>query len=532
MSLSPTPPTTLSDDSYQRLKSEYDRLRLLYDISQQLSSTFNVPHVLQQVLATTSASTGAARGSIILFKESGEVQQHLLTQTFHQAPTSPFTNRVIREGLASWVLKHNRSALIHDTNLDERWIDYPSETLDVRSVVCVPLLRGRRVRGALTLVHPDVGFFNSDDEDLLNAVAHHAALAIENARLIADINDERRKFEGAVTAMEEGLLLVDQHGRIRFVNPQVLALFAVTPPVPAMLSDLSPDLLHYFQQAQATGENIRTELVLPGPPRFDLSVQVSYMPVLSEEEDWWTILLHDISMLKDYDRLKTQFVANASHELRTPLANIKLYARLAAQGKAKSRPAYLATIASEASRLETLVEDLLTLSRLDSGLMHSEPELIALDELLTDLASTYQPLADARAIKLILHVPPAPLPKVWVAPDQCVRVVVNLLSNALKFTPAGGTVTISAEPSAEYDLAGVALTVADTGPGIPPQESSRLFERFYRASNTSAGGSGLGLAIVRELLALMGGSIKVESVLGQGSVFTCWIPVPAAEDEL
>jgi two-component system phosphate regulon sensor histidine kinase PhoR len=225
-------------------------------------------------------------------------------------------------------------------------------------------------------------------------------------------------------------------------------------------------------------------------------------------------------------------VANASHELRTPLANIKLYARLAAQGKAKSRPAYLATIASEASRLETLVEDLLTLSRLDSGLMHSEPELIALDELLTDLASTYQPLADARAIKLILHVPPAPLPKVWVAPDQCIRVVVNLLSNALKFTPAGGTVTLSAEPRAEHDLAGVALTVADTGPGIPPQESSRLFERFYRASNTSAGGSGLGLAIVRELLALMGGSIKVESVLGQGSVFTCWIPVPAAADGL
>ena len=105
MSLSPTPPTTLSDDSYQRLKSEYDRLRLLYDISQQLSSTFNVPHVLQQVLATTSASTGAARGSIILFKESGEVQQHLLTQTFHQAPTSPFTNRVIREGLA---MKHGK----------------------------------------------------------------------------------------------------------------------------------------------------------------------------------------------------------------------------------------------------------------------------------------------------------------------------------------------------------------------------------------------------------------------------------------
>lgn len=528
MSLNLNAPATLPDDPYQRLKHEYDRLRLLYDISQQLASTFNLPHVLQQVLVTTSATTGAARGSIILFKPNGEVQQHLLTHRFHQAPASAFTNRVVREGLASWVLQYNRSALIHDTNLDERWLDYPSDTLDVRSALCVPLVRGRRVRGALTLVHPDAGFFNKDDEDLLNIIAHHAALAIENAQLIAGINDERRKFEGAVTAMEEGLLLVDGHGQVRFVNPQVMAFFAITPPVPVTLREFSLDLLACFEVAQRKGENIRTELTLAGPPRLDLAVQVSYMPVLSEDEDWWAIMLHDISLLKDYDRLKTQFVANASHELRTPLANIKLYARLAAQGKAKSRPAYLQTITSEASRLETIVEDLLTLSRLDSGLMHSEPAFVQLDALLSELTSTYRPLAETKSLQLVLSIPVMPLPPVWVAPDQCVRVVVNLLSNAIKFTPVGGIITVAIGPQTVDDQPGLAISVADTGPGIPPQESSRLFERFYRASNISAGGSGLGLAIVRELLALMGGSISVDSVLGQGSVFTCWIPLPSS----
>jgi signal transduction histidine kinase len=518
-------PSMLSDDPYQRLKNEYDRLRLLYDITKQLTTTFNLPHVLQQVLLTTCTSTGATRGSIILFNEYGEVQQHLLTQTFHESPPSPFTNLVVRQGLASWVLEHNQSALISDTELDERWIDYPSTVLDVRSVISVPLIRSRRVRGVLTLVHPEVAFFNQEDEDLLNVIAQHAALAIENARLMSDINDERRKFEGALTAMEEGLILVDRQGRLQFVNPQVLAFFAVRTPMPTTLGELSPELGAAFQEVLSSGDNIHTELSLLGPPRLDLAVHIAYMQILSEQEDWWTIVLHDITLLKDYDRLKTQFVANASHELRTPLANIKLYARLAEQDRANKAPQYWNTIISEASRLETLVEDLLTMTRLDSGLMRSEPEHINLGVLLRDLARTYAPLAAAQQLTLTLELPDEPLPDIWVAPDQCMRVVLNLLSNAFKFTPAGGRVSLIVRLEEQHQHPGIAIAVADTGPGITAEECSRLFERFYRGNNPTAGGSGLGLAIVRELLALMGGTINVESVLGHGSTFTCWIPL-------
>lgn len=519
-------PVPSPEDSYQRLRTEYERLQLLYSLAQQFATMLSLPNVLQHVLSATTRFTNAVRGSIFLYGEHDEVQMHLLSERFQQARLTPFTNRILREGLASWVLKHRQSALIADTNLDERWIDYPSDTLDVRSVLCVPLLRGRRVRGVLTLVHPDIDFFTMDDEALLNVIAQHAAMAIENAQLIADINDERRKFEGAFTAMEEGLILVDGDGRIHFVNPQALAFFAVTPPVPEHLKELSQPVLALFKEAQQTGDSVRAEIVLEQNPTTDLAIHIAYIPIFSEQEDWWTIVLHDITRLKEYDRLKTQFVANASHELRTPLANIKLYARLAQQVKAKTKlPQYLETIASEAGRLEAIVEDLLTLTRLDSGLMHSNPEWVDIIELLRNLAQTYRPLAEAREQRLIFQECTSNLPALWLAPDQFMRVVVNLLSNALKFTPDGGTVTLSVDRQLNAGRAGTIITVADTGPGIAVEHQQRLFERFYRGSNPTESGSGLGLAIVRELLALMGGTISVASTVGQGSQFTCWLPL-------
>ncbi len=525
MSLQPEPIPSVPDaESYQRLKSEYDRLRLLYQVSQELNSTFNLQQVLQQVLLTTTAATGATRGSIMLFDEHGSVQQHLLTHTFHESPPSPFTNRVVREGLAGWVLQHNQSVLISDTAKDARWIDYPGEIIDVRSAIASPLNRGRRVRGVLTLVHPEPDFFHEDDHDLLNAIAHHAALAIENARLIADINDERRKFEGAVTAMEEGLILVDNEGILRYANPQALSFLSVSAPVPTRLAEISAELTVLLQEAQTNGENIRTELSLLGPPRLDLSVNIAYMPILSEQADWWTILLHDVTRLKDVDRLKTQFVANASHELRTPLANIKLYARLAEQGRPERRDEYLRTIASEASRLEELVEDLLTLTRLDSHMVRCYLQPTQLDELLENVIPTYQPLAEARGLTLALDLPSDPLPIVEVDPDQFTRVIVNLVSNAFKFTPTGGQITISVHEQTEHDMPGVAVQVQDNGIGISPQDQAQLFERFFRGANVIAGGTGLGLTIVRELMGLMHGSISVESSLGKGSTFTCWLP--------
>ena len=512
-------------EAYQHLKHQYDRLRLLYQISQELSSTFNLPQVLQHVLSITSSATGATRGSIMLFDEHNNLQQHLLTQTFHTLPATEFANRIVREGLAGWVLQTQQSALILDTLTDPRWLEYPSDYIEVRSAIASPLLRGRRVRGVLTFVHPQPGFFDSDDVDLLNAIAHHAALAIENSRLIADINDERRKFEGAVNAMEEGLVMVDQQGSIRFINPQAIAFLSVPMPIPSHLEDISPDLLDLLLQSQASGDTIRTELTVLSNTRLDLAVNVNYMPILSDQSDWWIILLHDVTRLKEYDRLKSQFVANASHELRTPLANIKLYSRLAQQGKPERREEYLQTIGSEAGRLEELVEDLLTLSRLDSGMVQCYLQPTQLDELVESCIPTYVPLAEARGLTLEIQFPADPLPLVDCDPDRFIRVLVNLISNAMKFTPTGGQIIIKVEEQNLHDIPGIAVHVIDNGIGISEEDQKRLFERFFRGNNVISGGTGLGLTIVRELMHMMNGTIAVSSTLGAGSTFTCWLPV-------
>jgi two-component system phosphate regulon sensor histidine kinase PhoR len=234
-----------------------------------------------------------------------------------------------------------------------------------------------------------------------------------------------------------------------------------------------------------------------------------------------------VQLLRELDQAKADFISTVSHELRTPLTSIAGYLEMLREGEAGPLPddarQMLSVVERNSTRLRNLIEDLLTQSRIDAGRLRLDLTTVDLAAVLGTVAEAMRPLANAHGIDLQLIVPPGL--KIEADPLQLEQVFTNLISNACKFTPAGGRVSV--ELAADEDNDGVAILVSDTGMGIPEEEFAQLFTRFFRASNAAAAalpGTGLGLAIVREIVHRHGGSVDFESQVGAGSTFTVWLP--------
>jgi signal transduction histidine kinase/GAF domain-containing protein len=263
-------------------------------------------------------------------------------------------------------------------------------------------------------------------------------------------------------------------------------------------------------------------------PRLSIEARASTVENERGEILGTVIVTRDITALKEMDRLKTLFVSNVSHELRTPITIIKLtvsnflqyYARLNDQ----KRMELLETTKRQADILHRLIENILTLSRLDTGNASLKRAGFDLAAFCRTLLSEFA-LAAAEKDIALLDDGLQEGTTIWADQERIGQVVRNLLSNAIKFTPAGGKVMIAACPR-EGDEGMVEMRVSDTGSGISPRDQAHLFERFYRSEATARGipGTGLGLAIVREIVEEHGGSVSVESKLGEGSTFTVWLP--------
>jgi GAF domain-containing protein/two-component sensor histidine kinase len=232
------------------------------------------------------------------------------------------------------------------------------------------------------------------------------------------------------------------------------------------------------------------------------------------------------------DQLKTRFVADVSHELRTPLTNIRLYLDLLDKGRSEKFADYLETLHRETERLIDLIEDLLTVSRLDAGTAEMEPTWIDLNSMAAGLVEDRRRLV-ARVDLAVEFDPQSDLPLVRADERMISQVVANLMTNAVNYTPPGGSITVRTDTIADGANKWARLTVADTGLGIPENEVPRLFERFFRGSASRArgiSGTGLGLAICKEILDRHGGRITAFSRAGEGSSFTIWLPVLRATD--
>jgi signal transduction histidine kinase len=414
-----------------------------------------------------------------------------------------------------------------------------TDAMQAGAVLMAPLATSRRRYGVFVVFVNRPSLFADDDLAVLGMLAEQAALAIEGRQLVEEIERERSTLAAVMSSMHEGLIVMDGEGIIRYANARAAQLLelderalrgsragSVMRQLRARV-DGADALEGHWQQALRGSDSHRSlELRLLAPPR---SLQADVFTVEEESTDGPRgagVVLRDVTAERDLIRTKDELVSVVSHELRTPLASVVGFAELlrTRELQGAQRQQFLTVILEEGRRLTALINDFLDLQRMESGRQEIVPRPVRLRDFLEDCVAT---LGDDPAHPITLDVPPD-LPAVRADPDRTQQVMTNLISNARKYSPAGGPIEISAREAEGQ----VIVAVQDHGLGLPPDALPRLFEKFYRVDNSdrrSITGTGLGLAISRKIVDAHGGRMWAESDgLGEGSRFSFSLPLADA----
>ena len=336
--------------------------------------------------------------------------------------------------------------------------------------------------------------------------------------------------EALFNSMLEGFLLLDRAGRIQVANEAVGRFFGLQHNIRGLTvieAFRSAELQALVDQATREGEVRSFELEVSGPNARLLEVNAAALRDRARGHQGILFIFHDLTRIKHLENARREFVANVSHELRTPISLIKGYVETLLDG-AKNDPEiasrFLEKIARHTDRLTFLIEDLLTISRLESGGVTLNLDEVDLSSLAERAIEDHQASAVRNDTRFDNQIPPGLI--VSADPERLQQVFSNLFDNALKYGRKGGIVIARANALPDHRIE---VQVEDNGPGIPPESLGRLFERFFRvdrARSREQGGTGLGLAIVKHIVQSHGGEVSVESEIGKGSRFSFTLPAP------
>jgi signal transduction histidine kinase len=341
------------------------------------------------------------------------------------------------------------------------------------------------------------------------------------------LSEERQRLATVLQSMQEGVLVLEAPGEIALMNDAAVQMLRCERPVlpmPITAATGLPGRLCEALTEAAAGASVEVYL----RPQGQEDVLAVCSPLISPGGGSGAVaVLHDLGAVMRLQRLRENFIADAAHELRGPLANLSVLAEALGDGTIPwdGREPYVASLQAEVARLHRLSLDVLDLARMDAGVMTVTIEPVTLAGVAASVRFRLTNRAAAAGVTLAASVPEEL--RVLASPDRLERVIFNLVENAIRHTPAGGTVTLGAGREADT----VRLTVADNGAGIPAEHLLHIFERFYKvdpARTRTDAGTGLGLAVVKQLVELQGGSVAVTSEVGRGSVFSVLLPVAAA----
>ncbi len=545
----------------QELAREKERIETLYAIGQELSTSLDLDQVLDKTLRLVSNAVGAKYGSIMLLDRATDALvyrarlggRHPLPP---EGKNTPFRPGV---GVAGWVLEQRKPVLIDDVRQDERWVSLPDKETLTRSLIAAPLMVGDDIHGVLLIADGRPGVFNQDQYRLVLASAQQVAQTISNVqlysyvlqsaerlgRLLRTEQEERSKSQAILRSIADGVIVNDTRHKVIVCNRAAAEILAI--PAEDVLGQDVRALFDAFgedgrQEALLAQESLGTspsalsgqviETTLEGQNKI---ISAHIAPVLTETGESLGIVtaLRDITHEVEADRAKSEFVSTVSHELRTPLTSIKgytdlLYARAVGPVN-EGQERFLAIIKSNADRLTALINDLLDISRIETGRVGLKIELVDLVGVIHEVTDSMRGQITAKQLRLELELPAGPA-EIMGDRSRLIQIVTNLLSNAVKYTDQGW-ISVSLTSLGEV----VRLDVADSGIGIATEDQSRIFERFYRADTpvmVGRGGTGLGLAITKQLVELHGGRVWVKSDLGVGSTFTIILPSVAQEAPL
>jgi two-component system, OmpR family, phosphate regulon sensor histidine kinase PhoR len=349
------------------------------------------------------------------------------------------------------------------------------------------------------------------------------ALALRVRTSVVDA--ERARLATVLERMTDGVLIADSNGQIQFANPAAERLFETGQAVGRRVVEVlhQYQLVEAWQRSHATGEAQEESVEIPTRRRF---LQLVVLP--DRQTDGSLLVVTDLTRVRRLEAVRRDFISNISHELRTPLASLKALTETLRDGALddpKAAKRFLGRIETEVDALTQMATEVLELSRIESGQVPLDLKAVQAAGLLISAAERMRAQAERAGLILRLGAD-QDMSTVQVDAPRLEQVLVNLIHNAVKFTPPGGEVILAAR--AEDDS--VCFSVSDNGVGIPPDDLERIFERFYKADRArSGGGTGLGLSISRHLVEAHGGKIWAESIEGQGSTFYFTIPLSSRQ---
>lgn len=569
--------------------SEQTRLAILFELSSQLGTSLNLSEVLNQVMDAIIKLTGAERGFIMLFdEETGDPKTHVA----RNVDESDEASMEVSQTVIQKAIQVGAGIVTNNAQEDERFSSQQSVVgYQLRSIMCAPLRARGETLGAVYVDNRLFSnIFKEEDLELLATFANQAAIAIENARLFTQTDKElsRRMSELAIfqqidqelnksldldyilslaldwamnltgaTGGSVGLMETDEETQTQFLR--ILTHYGDEQlDEPLIVNMDHPTLSKVItQQKSVIAHNVNTHQAIDGTsaatqisvPIFDdgqitgvITLESKRASNLTEDDfdfverlgDRAAVAIKNARLYQDIqaaNKAKSDFISLVTHELRLPMTSIKGYTDLIYGGMVgpltDQQTQFLEVIKRNLDRMGSLISDLSDINRVESGRMRFELKTFFLQDVVEDVVDSLREAINGKDQTLHVEVSDI-LPPIYADPNRVTQVVTNLMSNAHKYTPENGELTIRAIK--EKDM--LRVDMIDTGFGISEEDQKKLFSQFFRAENKAVRaqpGWGLGLSIVKKMVEAQGGEIHFASELGKGSTFTFTVPL-AKED--
>lgn len=462
--------------------------------------------------------------------------------------------RVIRVAVALETVSSARARI--------RWAIFGGALIAALAAFWPTLVLSRRLSARITRLAQfskavtageDPGILAAHGDDVISTLETNlAAMAQALSGRLESAREEAGKLDAVLAGMVEGVLVLDRNGIVRLANQRAERLLGTTKQAlidhPLITVSRDPDLLDLVRTITRAprSEPIAREITLEHARREFLNVTATPLPGRHGAALLFILVFHDITQMKQVEAMRRDFVANVSHELRTPLTAIRGYTETLQRGAVNNpelATKFLGVIERHSERLSRLVDDLLAISDLELGRAALRRSTLKLAEVVAAAVDALQAKAEAANVALRRDLP-EDLPALYADADRLEQVLLNLIDNAVKYTPAGGLITIAARvvpgpvapgvgssagsPTGASAEPWLELCVTDTGIGVPKQDLPRLTERFYRvdkARSRELGGTGLGLAIVKHIVQSHGGSMRIESEPEKGTAVFVYLPL-------
>lgn len=498
-----------------------DQLEALYLISRTLNSTLEVAQVLRQMLDLVLEIFEADAGSIMLEREGYltiEVSQGLDPEIVSS------TRQKVGTGIAGWVAQTGQPLhLDGKVDDDTRFVATIDRADDIRSSLCVPVKIREATVGVVMLRRTGQSAFQGRDLAFLETVSDLAAVALQNARLFESernhrnlVQLEHQKLQATLASMADGVMVVNQEGEVLTANSVARKL--LRPLVANKLSMLWRKHREIFEGTESALESGKRSLAVVSTPLY-----------VEGKKEGSVLVFRDETAKRELERMKSEFLSMVSHELKTPITTIGAFLELllVRDFPPERRNHFLGICQDECQRLHNLIDQLLHLTRLEAGKFVLQVQRSRLGALVKDCVPAFQETNPRHEYHLV---EPFEDPELDMDPMLITQAVTNLLSNATKYSPAGGKIEIGLAVDGKEAV----FWVRDQGVGIEAEKLTFVFEKFYRIDNSltrETGGTGLGLANVKHIAAAHGGRAWATSTPGEGSQFFVALPIAGEMEE-